>query len=73
MRDNVVELDVVSTLDLPPERILRKAQEAGLTGCIVIGLTEEGEEYFASSWADGGDVLWYMERAKLNLLRLCDE
>ena len=34
-----------------------------------MGYTETGEEYFASSIADGGDVLWLMERMKAALLR----
>lgn len=72
MTDNVVELECVTTLDLPSERVLRRAAEAGLKSVIVIGEREDGSEYFCSSLADGGDVLWRMERAKLRLLRVGD-
>jgi len=69
----VIELDVVTSLDLPPERILRKAQEAGLTEVVVIGLTDDGREYFCSSVADGGNVLWHLERARHRLMRQVDD
>jgi hypothetical protein len=69
---SVVDLNVITTLSLDPDRVLQKA--AGkLDRVIVIGQTKEGEEYFASSEADGGCVLWDMERAKLKLLRVPDE
>lgn len=65
---NVVELPVVTSLDIPCERILRKAAEADLQTAIVIGRDQDGELYFASSVADGGDVLWLMEIAKKALI-----
>lgn len=72
MSAEIVELDVVTSLDLPPERILRKAAEAGLTEVIVVGLCEDGSEYFGSSVADGADVVWHLERAKWRLMRQTD-
>lgn len=69
---NVVILPVVTKLDIPVERVLNAAAEAGLTNCVVIGETEDGGEYFCSSWASGGDVVWALERAKLQLLRTAD-
>lgn len=70
---NVVELNNVTRLDLPPKRILKKAKEADLETIIIIGVTTDGELYFASSAADGGDVLWWMEKAKKALLEIGDE
>ena len=69
----VVILDVVSRLDIPVDRVLDSARNAEMTECIVIGFDANGEEFFATSVADGGDVLWHMERAKLNLLRTADK
>lgn len=66
--DNVVVLPVITKLDLPPERILNGALSADLERCFVIGWTKEGELYFASSFSDGGDVLWLWEKAKAVLL-----
>lgn len=70
---NVVVLPVVTRLDLPPERILSAAIGAELKSVVVVGYDKDGEEYFASSLADGGDVVWLMERAKLKLLKMADE
>lgn len=70
---NVVVLPVVTTLDLPPERILMGALAADLDQVVVVGFRKDGSEYFASSLADGGDALWHLERAKLKLLRMPDE
>lgn len=68
MSDNVVDLDVVSTLDIPPSKILAKAAGAGLTDVVVIGWDKDGKLYFASSGADAGDVNWLLDNAKLELL-----
>jgi hypothetical protein len=63
----VVNLDQVTSLDLPADRILESAI-GQLEGVIIAGYDKEGEEYFASSYADGGDALWLVERFKLKLL-----
>ena len=59
----------VTRLDIPVERVLDEARAAGLKCTVVLGYDSEGEEYFASSIADGADVLWLLERLKLQLLR----
>jgi hypothetical protein len=68
----VVEFDGITTLPLDPDRVLQNAI-GHLDRVVIIGLTKDGEEYFHSSEADGGTVLWDMERAKLNLLRVADD
>lgn len=68
MTDNVVTLSVVTKLDIPPDQVLDKAKAKGLTGCVVVGWDKDGGIYFASSIADGGDVLWLLEHAKKQLL-----
>lgn len=73
MTDKVVEFPGITTLDLPPERVLQKALDKGLDGVVVMGYDEDGEEYFCSSYADGGEVLWLMERMKLKLLTVLDD
>lgn len=65
---NVIEPSFITKLDIPTERILRKAQDAGLGTVVVVGWDEGGELYFASSVADGGDTLWLLEMAKKKLL-----
>lgn len=54
--------------DLPVERILEAAGGADLRVAVVIGYDADGDEYFASSVSDGADVLWLLERLKLQLL-----
>lgn len=68
----VVEPSFITTLDIPVERILRKAQDAGLTTVVVMGWDAEGDLYFASSVSDGGEVLWLMEKCKKDLLAVGD-
>lgn len=69
---NVVEWHGITRLDLPPDRILENAK-GKLEGVVIIGFALDGAEFFASSYADGGDVLWHLERAKKKLLELPDD
>lgn len=64
---NIIPLNCVTSLDLPADRVLNEAIEK-LDKVVILGYDKEGEEYFASSIADGGSVLWLMERLKLQLL-----
>lgn len=70
---DVVEFTGITRLDLPPERILNRAIEAGMTEVVVCGFDADGKEYFVSSLADGGDALWHLERAKHRLMNMADE
>lgn len=73
MTDNVIPLGNVTRLDLPPDRVMDKAKENIGDGVVVIGWDKEGGVYFASSIADGSEVLWLMEIAKKRLLEIGDE
>lgn len=70
--DNIVFLDNVTLLDIPTDRVLERAKdhvrENGTV--IVIGIDKEGKLYFASSKASGSEVLWWLEKAKRNLLEV---
>lgn len=68
----VVNLEQVTRLDLPPERILNAALAKDLDVAIVVGVTKEGEFYFAGSAADGAETLWWLEIAKKRLLAIGD-
>ena len=72
MSAKVIDFPGTTTLDSDPARVIERAQEAGLEGVVILGYDADGDEYFASSYADGGEVLWLLERAKLNLLRCAD-
>jgi hypothetical protein len=51
--------------------VLKQAQ-GKLKGVVVIGFEkdEDGTFYFASSYADGGDVLWLLRSGELRLFNL---
>ena len=73
MTDNVHTLGVVTSLDLTPDRVLDGAMNRGLTGVVVLGYDADGAEFFSSSYANGPEVLWLMERLKLALLNATDD
>ena len=64
---NVIPFGGITRLDLDPDIILENTK-GKLQGFVICGYDMEGNEYFASTYADGGDVLWLLERMKLNLL-----
>lgn len=64
----VIPLGCITKLDLPVDQILDAAKGRDLTGVVVMAFDETGETYFASSYADGGTVLWLMEKLKQRLL-----
>jgi hypothetical protein len=64
---NVIQFRGITRLNLDPDITLENTK-GKLKGFVIMGYDTEGEEYFASTYADGGDVLWLMERMKLRLL-----
>jgi coenzyme F420-reducing hydrogenase delta subunit len=66
---NVIRFNGVTRLNVEPDIVLEAAIGA-LDGVVVLGYSKDGEEYFASSYADGGDVLWLLERLKKQLLEV---
>lgn len=69
----IVELDVITKLDIPAERVIKRAAEANLTEVVIVGFDEDGELYFCSNKADAGAVIFHLEMAKLRLLKLCED
>lgn len=70
---DVVEFTGITTLDVPVDRVLSGAQEHGLGSVVVIGFGTDGDFYFASNKADGGEILWLMELAKAKLIKIAEE
>lgn len=68
MTAKVIVLPLVTRLDIPVDRVLDNAALSGMQAVVILGYDEKGEFYFASSYADGGDVLWLLEKAKKELL-----
>lgn len=62
-------LNMVTRLDIPVSRVIEGLPET-LESLVVMGWDKDGELYFASSLADGGDVLWLIEKSKKLLLEV---
>lgn len=73
MDEKVVRFTGVTKLDIPAGTIIATAAEKGLQGVVIVGFDQEGQEYFASSYADGADALWLLERAKFRLMKLVED
>ncbi len=72
MSAEIIEWKGITCLDLPAERILRRAMDSNLDSVIIIGIDKDGKEYFASSWADGGEVVWHLMRSVYKLNKIAD-
>ena len=68
----IIPLPAVTRLDIDPDRILNAAV-GECDSVVIIGYDKDGDEYFASSIADGGTVLWLIERMKKQLLDVPDQ
>lgn len=68
---DVLLFDGITRHDLSADLVLQQAV-GHLQNVVILGYDQEGLEYFASSIADGGTVLWLIERSKLQLLRSVD-
>ena len=66
--DNVVVLDVLTTINLPPERILNAALEADLAALVIVGYDKNGEYYFHSSIPHGATVNWLLDQCKKRII-----
>lgn len=67
MTAKVIPFRGITTLNLDPDLIL-ESNKGVLEGVVIMGWDRDGNEFFASSYADGGTVLWLLERCKKRLL-----
>lgn len=65
----VIPLGNITTLDIPVDTVLEQAKE-NMASVLLIGFDNDGELYFASTMADGGEVMWLIEMAKKRLLEV---
>ena len=70
--EKVSILPVATTLSIPVERVLTAALKADIRKVWVIGEDADGMLYFASSESDGGEALWWMEKAKRALMEVTE-
>ncbi len=64
---NVIDLPVITRLNLDPDRTLEKLK-GELEGFVIAGYDKEGNEVFSSTYADSKEMLWLLERLKLALV-----
>ena len=63
----IIELGGITRLDLPADRIL-EAAKGRMEGVVLIGFDTDGSVYAASSYADGGTVMWLLEACKTKMM-----
>lgn len=69
MTDNVIELDCDTRIDLPPDRILTAALGQIDACAIVLGLREDGATYMAFSTGDAAQIVFMLDRAKMDIMK----
>ena len=69
--DNVKLFPGITPLDFDADVILNSAM-GKLKSVIIVGETEDGEEFFSASVGSGPETLWMLERAKHNLIAIFD-
>lgn len=72
MTAEIHNLDCITRLDIPADRVLESAM-GQLKGVILAGYDEDGNLYTASSYADGADALWLVEKFKQRLMNVGEE
>jgi len=70
MTDNIIPLNNITSLDLPADRVLEAAKEVIGDGVVIIGWDIDDGLYFNSSIADGAEVNWLLDKAKIALLSI---
>jgi len=65
--NNVIPIGNLTRLNDNPDKIL-KAAIGELEGVVISGFTKDGQLWAASSYADGGTVMWLLEAAKTEMM-----
>ena len=73
MSGNVVDLGTVTKLDLDPVRVLDQASKHEFSRVMILGITKDGQEYYAMSCGDASAALWDMERCRYSLMQAADD
>lgn len=68
---NVKIFTGITPLDFDADVIL-EAAIGKLKSVVIIGEFEDGNEFFSSSVSSGPEIIWMIERAKIELLRTVD-
>ena len=63
---------VVTTDDIPADQVIMAAV-GELKHVVILGYDRNDNEYFASSYASGPEVIWLLERAKNIIINASEE
>ena len=66
-KNKIVPIGNLSRLNDDPDKILRAAI-GKLEGVVISGFDKDGEVWAASSYADGGTVMWLLEACKTKMM-----
>ncbi len=69
---DVVQARFITTQNTSPDRALEACNEYGLSAVVIVGYDNDGELYFASSQAASAEVIYLLEKAKHELLKMED-
>lgn len=72
MSAKIIPFGGITKLDLDPDFVLKNL-DGRLEGFVIMGFEKDGGEFFSSTYADGGTVLWLMERCKAAMMRAAEE
>jgi len=66
MSDVVVNFTGITRHDLSVEEAINFAKkDLSDEGAVIIGYDKDGELYFTSTYSDGAETLWLLEKAKM--------
>lgn len=72
IKDNIIQLNAMTKLDIPCDKVLRSAI-GELKTVVVLGWDKDYNLYHASSKSDLMEILWLLERGKKALLEYPEE
>jgi len=78
MSAKIIPFSGITKLDLDPDVILENLK-GKLDGFVIMGYEKGADEecvateFFSSTYADGGKVLWLMERCKRQLMKIAED
>ena len=67
----VIQFKGVTKLDLDPDLVLEN-NKGKYEGLVILGYDKDGSERFIGTYADGGTVMWLLERCKQRLMEAVD-
>ncbi len=69
MSADILPFTGISILDIPPEKVLQAAIDAGVTEVVIVGTDNDGKQYIAASMASAPVIAWHLELARLRIVQ----